>query len=114
MKRAIISILASAAVMFLSLWLTVTYVAGNDGLGVLLLLFFVLFPITSVAMGIVGGTKIKTLWYIPLVNALFYLASSWIFLQLFETAFIAYAAVYAVLGLASAGITALIVNRKVK
>ena len=114
MKRAIISLAASAAVMFLPLWLTVSFVGGNDGMGALLLLFFVLFPITSVAMGIVGGTKIKTLWYLPLVNAAFYLASSWIFLQLFETAFIGYAAVYAAIGLAAAGITALIVNRKNK
>lgn len=112
MKRAIISLAASAVIMFLSLWLTVTYVAGNDGLGVLMLLFFALYPLTSVAVGIVGGTKIKSLWYIPLVNAAFYLASSWIFLEAFEVAFLGYAAVYAVIGLAAAGVTALITNRK--
>ncbi len=113
-KKIIISLFASALIMFLPLGLTVNYVGGNDGLGMILLLFFVVNPIVSIILGIISGKYFKKLFYIPLVNAIFYLASAWIFLEPLETDFILYAVVYAVIGIAAAFVTSLIVNRKNK
>ncbi len=112
--RTIISLIVSAVVMFVPLGLTANFVGGNDGLGMILLLFFVVNPIVSIILGIISGKYFKKFFYIPLVNAIFYLASAWIFLEPLETDFILYAVVYAGIGIVASFVTSLVVSRKKK
>ena len=112
--RFFISATVSALIMFLSLFFTVKYVAGNDGLGVLLILFFAVFPILSATIGIVTGKFFKKLFFVPILNGFFFLCSSWIFLEAFEPQFLLYTAVYIIIGLVFSVITYFISKRNCK
>lgn len=113
-KRAIILILVSAIIMFLSLFLTVNYVGGNDGLGAILLLFFMIYPAFSAVLGLLCGKQFKKLFFVPILNGIFFLTSAWIFLEAFEPAFLIGAVVYSAIGLAVSGVVALFKNKKTK
>ena len=110
-KRLIVSLIISAAVMFLSLYLTVSYVGGNDGMGVLLLLFGLAYPILSVILGIVSGKAFKKLLLIPILNGIFFLISAWIFLAV-DFAFVIGAVIYIGIGVAASAITSAVIKKK--
>lgn len=112
--KIFVSLFISAAVMFLSQFLTVSFIGGNDGLGVTLLLFFVIYPVVSIVFGIISAKEFKKLWFIPVANGVFYLASVWTFLDLFEPAFILYAIVYIAIGLITSLISNAIAKSKAK
>lgn len=64
-KNIILWLAASAAVMLALPWIAVTFVKGDAGMAVCLLLFFVINPIYSVAIGIFAGKDMKHLWSLP-------------------------------------------------
>lgn len=102
MKKNIILLLAaSVAVMLAFPWLAVTFVKGDAGMAVCFLLFFAVNPLYSVLIGAFAGKDVKHLWSFPIVSAVLFLIGTWIFFDMGETAFILYAAVYLVLGIAA-------------
>ena len=112
--RLFISTILSALIMFLSLFFTANFSAGNDGLGILLILFFIAYPILSAAIGIVSGKFFKKLFFLPILNGIFFLSSAWIFLEAFELQFFSYTAAYIIIGLLFSFFTHLIYKRKCK
>ena len=93
---------AVSAVLMLALpWLAVTFVKGDAGMAVCFLLFFAVNPIYCVIAGTFAGKDMRQLWSLPLVSAALFLVGTWIFFDMGETAFILYAAVYLVLGIAA-------------
>ena len=112
MKKNIILWLAVSAVVMLALpWLAVTFVKGDAGMAVCLILFFAINPIYSVAIGVFAGKDVKHLWSLPIVSAALFLIGTWIFFDMGEMAFILYAVVYLVLGIV-AMLISMIIRKK--
>lgn len=102
----------SAAIMLLLPWAAVTFVKSNAGMAVTLLLFFVVNPIYVVAAGAFAGRNIKSLWGVPFIAAILFLLGAWIFFDMGEGAFVIYAGVYLVIGIASMVVSSLIRVKK--
>lgn len=76
------------------------------------LLFYVVNPITSVAVGIFAGGGVRVSWFQPILFAALFLLGTWVFFDMGETAFLLYAVVYLLLGCAAMLIKALFAVRK--
>ena len=107
----ILWIIISLAIMLVLPWLAVFFVKGDAGMAVCFILFFAVNPIYSVIMGIFAGKNIKRLWGMPVISAVLFLLGSWIFFSMGERAFILYAGVYLILGIAAMTIS-MIIHRK--
>ncbi len=100
MKKMVLGLAASVFIMFILPWLTVTLVKGDGGMAACFLLFFAINPVYAIILGALAGREVKTLWSLPVMTAVFFLAGTWVLFDRGETAFILYAAAYLVLGLA--------------
>ena len=107
-KNIILWIAVSAVVMLMFPWLAVTFVKGDAGMAVCLLLFFAVNPFYSVIIGTFAGKNIRHLWSLPVISVVLFLIGTWIFFDMGEMAFILYAAVYLALGTAAMLISMLI------
>lgn len=89
--------------------ITVNTVKAEVGMVVTLLLFFVLYPVISVWVGIISGKDIKHFWFTPvLVAVLFWIFSSFTY----KTAFpIVYSAIYFTVCSVSMIITAIVMRK---
>lgn len=101
MKKMIAWLIASAAILLALPWLAVTFIKSDAGMAVSLFLFFVLNPIYAICAGAYAGRDVKRFWALPLITALFFLAGAWLFFDMGEMAFILYALIYLLLGMAA-------------
>lgn len=101
MKKMIAWLIASAAILLALPWLAVTFIKSDAGMAVSLFLFFVLNPIYAVCAGAYSGRDVKRFWALPVITALFFLAGAWLFFDMGEMAFILYALIYLLLGMAA-------------
>ena len=84
-------------------WAAVTFLPADAGMAAVLLLFFGADPVVSILTGAAAGRRPDRLWPLPLLFPLLCLLGAWIFLggRSFDPAFLLYAAVYLILGLAA-------------
>lgn len=101
MRKVFCGLAISVFIMFVLPWLAVTFVKGDGGMAVCFLLFYAVNPIYSVIIGVFAGRNVRTLWSLPIFCAVFFLLGTWAFFDMGETAFILYASVYLVLGIAA-------------
>lgn len=101
MKKMIAWLIASAAILLALPWLAVTFIKSDAGMAVSLFLFFVLNPIYAICAGAYAGRDVKRFWALPVITALFFLAGAWLFFDMGEMAFILYALIYLLLGIAA-------------
>lgn len=101
MKKMIAWLIASASILLALPWLAVTFIKSDAGMAVSLFLFFVLNPIYAVCAGAYSGRDVKRFWALPVITALFFLAGAWLFFDMGEMAFILYALIYLLLGMAA-------------
>lgn len=101
MKKMIAWLIASAAILLGLPWLAVTFIKSDAGMAVSLFLFFVLNPIYAICAGAYAGRDVKRFWALPVITALFFLAGAWLFFDMGEMAFILYALIYLLLGMAA-------------
>ena len=108
-KRSIIILALIVFFMLILPLITIHTVKADAGMLVTLLLFFVVHPAVSIAVGILAGKDMKFFWPAPaVVAALFWLFSTFTY----ETAFpVVYSAAYLVIGTIAMLITWAI-NRK--
>ena len=112
MKKFIFWLAVSAFIMFALPWFAVTFIKGDGGMAVCFLLFFAVNPVYSVIVGTFAGKKARTLWSLPVLSAAFFLAGTWAFFDMGETAFILYALVYFVLGMAAMLVSAFVKKKE--
>ena len=106
-------------IIFVSLVLGVTLILplvvilaspADFGMGFSMLLFFAANPLLSVGVGILAGTEIKKLWWMPLISAIcFPLFFSLVILELVLELYI-YSVIYFGLGAAAMALTAIILK----
>ena len=101
MKKLVPWLFASAAVMLMLPALAVRFVNADSGMAVCLALFFLADPLFSACIGVYAGRDPQRLWSLPIFPAVFFLLGAWLFLDAGETAFLIYAAAYALLGYAA-------------
>lgn len=108
MKKIVLGLVVSSFIMFALPWLAVTFVKGDGGMAACFILFFAVNPVFSIIMGAFAGRDVRTLWILPFLSAVFFLAGTWVFFEIGETAFLLYASAYLVMGIAAMLISAFI------
>lgn len=93
------------AVMFILPFTVAKLASECAGMALCMILFLIINPIYSMILGIVAGRDIKTLWNLPLISAVVFLAGAWLFFDIHEPWFIAYAAIYLCIGVVTMLIT---------
>ncbi len=106
-------LIVSMVMMLFLPFLTNSFVNGDAGMAVCIILFYAVNPIYSLIMGVFAGTNIKKLWPMPIVSAVLFLFGSWIFFGTGEGAFILYAVIYLILG-AGAMVISVILSRNLQ
>lgn len=86
--------------------------AGSAGMAVCFILFLVVNPLFSVVCGVFAGKDIKQLWTLPIITAGLFLAGTWLFFEMKETAFLLYCGCYLIMGVIAMLISALVNKRK--
>lgn len=107
-KNFILWLLISAVIMLMLPWLAVAFIKGDGGMAVVFLLFFAVNPIYSVLIGAFAGRDVVHLWSLPVISAILFVAGTWIFFDMGETAFVMYAGIYLVIGVSAMLISMLI------
>ena len=113
-KKFTSGIALSVLIMFGLPLLSLQLPEDTCGFLVILLLFFVLYPLWSAFTGIFAATDIKRLWPLPVISALICLLASWVIFEMGESAFLFMALVYLCIGIVFMGITFFILRRKQK
>ena len=67
-----------------------------------LVMFFSLYPMAAILIGIISGQDIKACWFQPLLFSALFVLGTWIFLKMGESDFLSYGARYLILGYAVA------------
>ena len=84
-----------------SAWSAVTFVKGDAGMAACFLLFYAVNPVYSILLGIASGKEIRQMWCQPILSSALYFMGTWIFFDMGETAFLLYAGIYLLLGMAA-------------
>lgn len=113
-KYYIMWLILSIVVMFLLPWAAVTFVKGDAGMAVCFMLFFAVNPLYSIVIGIFAGRNLKKMWSLPVISAVLFVLGTWIFFDMGERAFLMYAGIYLVIGIAAMFISTLISKRVLK
>lgn len=108
MKKIIPAVAAILLCMLILPLLVLHNVEGRDAMGYLILFFLALNPILAVALGVLAGTDLKALWWLPVGSALVFPPFSWLSLDGVIWELYIYAAIYLGLSAVSAVPTALI------
>ena len=106
MKRWLHPALMIAAVMLLLPWLAVKFVPGDAGMAACFMLFYAVDPLLSVAMGVLAGLRREWLW--PVAVSVAFVAGVWLAFTPGEMAFLLYAGIYLVIGMAVMALTRLV------
>jgi len=96
------------AIMFILPFAVAKLASECAGMALCMMLFLVINPLYSIILGIVSGKNIKVLWHLPIISAIAFLAGAWLFFDIKEPWFIAYAAAYLCIGVIVMLITNLI------
>lgn len=111
-KDLILWSLVSMVIMLLLPWLAVTFIKGDAAMAVCFLLFFVVDPMYSISIGVLGGKNVRYLWGLPIISTILFLLGTWLFFDMGESAFILYAGIYLILGICAMLISMLIQWKK--
>ena len=101
-RKIVIGISLILVFMLAAPILTVNFAPADDGMGLCFILFFVIDPLTVIALSLMAETDFKRLWWLPLSAALafplFFSLAVWgLVFELFI-----YSAVYLIIGAAAA------------
>ena len=111
MKKLIVWTICTFILMIGFPWLTVTF-AGSAGMAICFLLFFAINPLYAAVCGAFAGKNIRQLWALPIITAGLFLAGTWLFFEMGETAFLLYCGCYLIIGIAAMLISAFLNERK--
>ena len=71
----------------------------HEFMGIMIILFFVVNPITTAIVNSMIGKDIKKLWYVPILFCIAFLLSYWLVLNEIILDLIFYAAIYMLIGI---------------
>lgn len=86
-------------IMFILPFIVAKFASADFGMALCLILFYVVNPIYSIVIGWISGKNIRTMWNFPIVSSIAFLAGSWLFFDIRELWFLAYAGIYLGIGI---------------
>ena len=107
MKKLLIclGIFLSAIVLCPLGFVLLSQIGAWEGIGFIFILNLLLYPIAFVGMGIVAGTDIKKLWFVPVAASILYLPAMWLILRSLVIEFTVYAVIYLIIAVVAMLIT---------
>ena len=108
MKKILVAVAAILLCMLVLPLIILRSVEGWDAMGYLVLFFLILYPVLAVALGILAGTELQRLWWLPVGSALLFPPFFWLAIAQVVWELYLYAAIYLGLSAVSAAPTALI------
>lgn len=109
-RSSVIWLLCTAAVM-LGMPGAASVMDQDTFMVLVVLEFFIIGPLWSLATGIFAGWQAKARWWLAVADPLLFLFGSWIFLEMGELDFLYYAFSYLMVGLLSTFVTYVIRQR---
>lgn len=100
------------AVMFILPFAVAKLASECAGMALCMILFLVINPLYSIILGIVSSRNLKKMWNLPIFSAVAFLAGTWLFFDIHELWFIAYALIYLFLGIVTMFITHFLTKNK--
>ena len=94
MKRILTAILATFVCMVVLPILLFRNARGWDVLGYTIIFFFIIYPAHAVLLGILAGTDIKKLWWLPVAAAAVFPPLFWLSMGAITLELYLYAALY--------------------
>ena len=98
-KKMIITFIIMLAVLFILPFIVVKAAEPHEFMGIMILLFFVVNPITAAVINSMIGKDIRELWWMPALFATVFLLSYWLVLEEIIIDLIFYAVIYLIIGL---------------
>ena len=98
-KKIIITFIIMVAVLFFLPFILVKVAEPQEFMGIMILLFFVVNPITAAVINAMVGKDVRKLWWIPALFAIVFLLSYWIVLEEIIIDLTFYAIIYLIIGL---------------
>lgn len=97
-KTITIWLAITLVMMFLLPFAVARFAPECSGMALCMILFIIINPLYSAILGFRCGKDVAKMWNLPLVSAIAFLAGTWIFFDIHELWFIAYAAAYLIIG----------------
>ena len=93
-KKAWISMITTIAVMLILPTLALRLNLDPCGMGLFIILFFIVNPLTVISLSIAAGTDLRRLWWIPLVASVAFAPLFWIAIWDVDFDLFVYSAIY--------------------
>lgn len=113
-NKIFISFLIVIVTMLIFPLLIFTFMKSLNGLFWFLLLFFAINPIISIIIGVLSGTEIRKLWFVPLIVSIIFPPLYWIVLQDIILQLYIHSLGYLIIGVVSMLVTSFLSNRRKK
>lgn len=98
-KKLSIIIIIMLSILFILPLIFINLLEPRDGMGVLIILFFIINPISIISINSIIGKDIKKLWWIPIIFSILFLLSYWLILNEIILELIIYAIIYLIIGI---------------
>lgn len=113
-KKLLISIFVILVILLIIPLLAVNFAEGHDGMGIMMILFFVINPITTACLNFMVNNEIKKMWWLPVLFSILFLLTSWLVLKQVIYELIIYAVIYLFIGFIAMFIANALHNRRLK
>ena len=113
-NNLILVILSMILILLVIPYISINLSHPYDFMGLMVLLFFIINPLTTIGINIIIGSDIKKLWWIPILFSIIFLLSYWLILNEIILDLIIYAIIYLILGIISMFISFIISMKKKK
>ena len=98
-KKLIIITTLMFLVLFIIPFILINLSKSHEFMGIMILLFFIINPISTIIINSIIGKDIKKLWYIPILFSIIFLILYWILLKEIILDLTVYAISYLVIGI---------------
>ena len=105
MKLSPLCTMAAVAMAYVVPLVAAKFMPACAGMALCMMLFLAIYPICSIALGVLAGLNIRKSWHLPLAAAVAFLSGAWILIDMGELQFIIYAVAYLSLGVIAMLIT---------
>jgi len=113
-KKLIVSFIIMLVILLILPFVFIKTAEPHEFMGIMMLLFFGINPITTAIINSMIGKDIKKIWWMPLLFSIVFLLSYWLVLKEVIFDLMIYAVIYLIIGLIFMFISYLIVKKQIR
>jgi len=98
-KKTIIILTFMLCVLLILPFIPINISEPHEVMGIIMMLFFVVNPLTTAIINLMIGKDIKKMWWMPILFCIVFLLSYWLVLEAFILDLILYAIIYIIIGI---------------